>query len=219
MAIGWKDGVNPVIDGLVARLVTLENQIKELIEDKAAKTKKIDDLEKELRTASNNSSTSSNNLTSVNDSLATILKGNNKMNEVQTNILNVVGNEQNQRRRNERNVMLFGVPASKAATTELQAEEDKETINAIFTEIGYPGEASSMVGLTRLKVNPSKTTTNPPPLTMTLADFSYNYVTIEGILCAAEKIEIVRKIQKSLYKQGLDYHRNRSTQTVNRNSK
>ena len=99
MAIGWKDGVNSVIDGLVARLVTLENQIKELIEDKAAKTKKIDDLEKELRTASNNSSTSSNNLTSVNDSWANILKGNNKMNEVQTNILNVVGNEQNQKRR------------------------------------------------------------------------------------------------------------------------
>ena len=107
MAIGWKDGVNSVIDGLVARLVTLENQIKELIEDKAAKTKKIDDLEKELRAASNNSSTSSNNLTSVNDSWANILKDNNKMNEVQTNILNVVGNEQNQRRRKERNVMLF----------------------------------------------------------------------------------------------------------------
>jgi chromosome segregation ATPase len=105
-----------VIDGLVARLVTLENQIKEMIEDKAAKTKKIDDLEKELRTASNNSSTSSNNLTSVNDSWANILKGNNKMNEVQTNILNVVGNEQNQRRRKERT---FGVPASNAATIEL----------------------------------------------------------------------------------------------------
>jgi len=196
MAIGWKDGVNPVIDGLVARLVTLENQIKELIEDKAAKTKRIDDLEKELRTASNNSSTSSNNLTSVNDSWANILKGNNKMNEVQTNILNVVGNEQNQRRRKERNVMLFGVPASKAATTELQAKEDKETINAIFTEIGYPNEASSMVSLTRLKPNPSKTTTNPPPLRMTLIDFSYNYVTIEGILCAARKLKESEKFKK-----------------------
>ena len=38
---------------------------------------------------------------------ANILKGNNKMNEAQTNILNVVGNEQNQRRRKERNVMLL----------------------------------------------------------------------------------------------------------------
>jgi hypothetical protein len=46
MAIGWKDGENPVIDGLVPRLVTLENQIKELIEDKSTKTKKIDELRK-----------------------------------------------------------------------------------------------------------------------------------------------------------------------------
>jgi hypothetical protein len=87
MAIGWKDGVNPVIDGLVARLVTLENQIKELIEDKAAKTKKV---EKELRTASNNSSTSSNNLTSENYYRANILKGINKMNEVQTNTVSAI---------------------------------------------------------------------------------------------------------------------------------
>ena len=81
MAIGWKDGVNIVIEGLVARLATLEGQVKELEEDKAAKTKKIDDLERELRTASNNSNTNSNNQTSVNDSWANILKGNNKMNE------------------------------------------------------------------------------------------------------------------------------------------
>jgi hypothetical protein len=83
MAIGWKDGVNIVIEGLVTRLATLEGKVKELEEDKAAKTKKINDLEKELRTASNNSNTNtSNNLTSVNDSWANILKGNNKMNKV-----------------------------------------------------------------------------------------------------------------------------------------
>ena len=92
--------------------------------------------------------------------------------------------------------MLFGVPASKAATTELQAKEDKETINAIFTEIGYPNEASSMVSLTRLKPNPSKTTTNPPPLRMTLADFSYNFVTIEEILCLARKLKVSEKFKK-----------------------
>jgi len=94
--------------------------------------------------------------------------------------------------------MLFGVPASKAATTELQTKEDKETINAIFTEIGYPNEASSMVSLTRLKLklNPSKTTTNPPPLRMTLADFSYNFVTIEEILCAARKLKESEKFKK-----------------------
>ena len=168
MAIGWKDGVNIVIEGLVARLATLEGQVKESEEDKAAKTKKFDDLERELRTASNNSNTSSNNQTSVNDSWANILKGNNKMNEVQTNILNVVGNEQNQRRRKERNVMLFGVSSSKAATTELQIKEDKEIVNEIFSEIGLSQDAVSMVSLTRIKPNPSRTTTNPPPLRMTL---------------------------------------------------
>ena len=52
MAIGWKDGVNIVI-------------------------------ERELRTASN---TNGNNQTSVNDFWVNILKGNNKMNKVQTNI-------------------------------------------------------------------------------------------------------------------------------------
>jgi hypothetical protein len=40
MAIGWKDGVNIVIEGLVTRLATLEGKVKELEEDKAAKTKK-----------------------------------------------------------------------------------------------------------------------------------------------------------------------------------
>jgi hypothetical protein len=120
------------------------------------------------------------------------------MNEVQTNILNVVGIEQNQRRRKERNVMLFGVPASKAVTTELQTKEDKETIKAIFTEIGYPNDADAMVSLTRLKLNPSKTTTNPPPLRMTLADFSYNNVTIEEILSAARKKKSQKNSKKSL---------------------
>jgi len=67
MAIGWKDVVNIVIEGLVARLATLEGQVKEL-------------------------------------------------------------------------------------------EEDKDAV--------------SMVSLTRIKPNPSRTTTNPPPLRMTLIDFS-----------------------------------------------
>ena len=44
----WKDGENTVIAGLIARLAALEVQVKELAEDKAAKTKKIEDLEREL---------------------------------------------------------------------------------------------------------------------------------------------------------------------------
>ena len=120
---------------------------------------------------------------------ANILKGNNKMNEAQTNILNVVGNEQNQRRRKKRNVMLFGVPASKAATTELQIKEDKVIVNEIFSEIGLSQDAVSMVSLTRITPNPSRTTTNPPPLRMTLIDFSYSYRSIEDVLSAAKQLK------------------------------
>ena len=43
MAIWWNDEVNIVIEGLVARLATLEGQVTELKEEKASKTKKIDD--------------------------------------------------------------------------------------------------------------------------------------------------------------------------------
>ena len=111
MSIGWKDGVNTLIEGLVAWLVTLGRQVNELVEDKAAKKKKNRRVRTRVANCINNPNTISNNQTSVNDSWANILKGNNKMNEIQTNILNVVGNEQNLRRRKARNVMLFGVPA------------------------------------------------------------------------------------------------------------
>ena len=67
------------------------------------------------------------------------------MNEIQTNILNVVGNEQDQRRRKERNVMLFGVPASKVATIELQIIEDRKIVTEILTEIGLASDAGSIV--------------------------------------------------------------------------
>ena len=118
------------------------------------------------------------------------------MNEVQINILNVVGNEQNQRRRKERNFMLFGVPASKAATTKLQIKEDKEIVNEIFSEIGLSQDAVSMVSLTRIKPNPSRTTTSPPPLRMTLIDFSYSYRSIEDVLPAAKQLKGSVKFNK-----------------------
>jgi hypothetical protein len=44
----------------------------------------------------------------------------------------------------------------------LKIKEDKETVKQIFTEIGMPNDADSMVSLTRINPNPSRTTTNPP---------------------------------------------------------
>jgi hypothetical protein len=122
MAIEWKDGENTVITVLVTRLATLEVQVKELEEDKAAKTLKKEDLVRKLRTVNN---PMSNNKTNENDSLANILKRKNKMNEIQINILNFVGNEQNQGHRKEINVMLFGVSALKAGNIDLKVKEEK----------------------------------------------------------------------------------------------
>jgi hypothetical protein len=48
MTIGWKDGVNIAIEGLVARLATLEGKVKELEEDQPAKTKKNQRLRKRV---------------------------------------------------------------------------------------------------------------------------------------------------------------------------
>ena len=84
--------------------------------------------------------------------------------------------------------MLIEVPASKAATTELQIKEDKEMVKEIFTEIELPNDADSVVSLTRFKPNPSRTTTNPPPLRMTLIDFSYSFTSVGKCVISSKKI-------------------------------
>ena len=61
-----------------ARLATLE-QVKKLVEEKAARTKKIEELERELGTASINLSI--NNQSSENNYWTDKLKGKNKMND------------------------------------------------------------------------------------------------------------------------------------------
>ena len=66
----------------------------------------------------------------------------------------------------------------------------------IFSEIGLSQDAVSMVSLTRIKPNPSRTTTNPPPLRMTLIDFSYSYRSIEDVLSAAKQLKGSVKFKK-----------------------
>jgi type II secretory pathway component HofQ len=92
--------------------------------------------------------------------------------------------------------MIFGLPASKAATIELQIKEDKETVKEIFTEIGLPNDADSMDSLARINPNPSRTTPNPPPLRMTQIDFSYSFTSIENVLSAAKKLKGSEKFNK-----------------------
>ena len=66
----------------------------------------------------------------------------------------------------------------------------------IFTEIGLPNDTDSMVSLTRINPNPSRTTPNPPPLRMTLIDFSYSFTSIENVLSAAKKLKGSEKFNK-----------------------
>ena len=70
-----------------------------------------------------------------------------------------------------------------------QIIEDREIVNEIFSEIGLSQDAVSMVSLTRIKPNPSRITTNPPPLRMTLIDNSYSYRSIEDALSAAKQLK------------------------------
>ena len=53
-----------------------------------------------------------------------------------------------------------------------------------------------MVSLTRIKPNPSRITTSPPPLRRTLIDFSYSYRSIEEVLSAAKQLKGSVKFNK-----------------------
>ena len=57
---------------------------------------------------------------------AKVLFSESKKSEYVTNVLNVVGIEQKARKKKERSVMVFGLPASTASLTELKQKEDAE---------------------------------------------------------------------------------------------
>ena len=57
-----------------------------------------------------------------------------------------------------------------------------------------------MIGMTRIKLNPIKTTTNPPPLRLTLADYSFRYRPIE-VLNAGKQLKDSLKYNKVFIKK------------------
>ena len=67
------------------------------------------------------------------------------------NILRVVGMEQKDRQFREENVVLFGVPKSKATTEDERQKEEEATVFAILDEIG----AYKNVKIKRFKSNPA----------------------------------------------------------------
>ena len=58
------------------------------------------------------------------------------------NVLNAIGSEQKDRRKREKNVVLFGVPTSLAATEDERVKEDEATTLAILEEIGVHKDES-----------------------------------------------------------------------------
>ena len=63
---------------------------------------------------------------------AKVLFSESKKSEYVTNVLNVVGIEQKARKKKERSVMVFGLPASTASSTELKQKEDKEKLRILW---------------------------------------------------------------------------------------
>jgi hypothetical protein len=93
-----------------------------------------------------------------------VLIGKRKKTQSQIDIINVIGNEQKDRKKRENNIMLFGVPASKATTEEERKVEDKQTVVEILKEITiqslYLEETIAKV----TRFNPNRQTDKPPPI-------------------------------------------------------
>ena len=66
---------------------------------------------------------------------AKVLSSETKKNEYHTNVLNVVGIEQKERKKKERSVIVFGLPASTASTPEAKQREDREKVNVLFNSL------------------------------------------------------------------------------------
>jgi hypothetical protein len=116
MVLGWKGGENPVIKGILDKIASLESRVKLLESENKA-------LKSEISTFRNG-----NPCTEWRD----MLIGKKKISENQAIIINAVGSEQNNRKSRKNNVVLFGVPTSKAATEEERVKEDEEITREIL---------------------------------------------------------------------------------------
>ena len=185
MVVGWKDGDNKIIDGLLAEIKLLKDRIKVLEDKDKAKNDTIKSIEKSIEKSKeeniNNACTWSKILTHGGKKT--------QKTELQTNILNAVGNEQNERRKRERNVILFGIPNSKAATIEEKAKDDEQKVKQIFNQIGI---TNGEFKVQRFKANPSKPSVAPPPVRVNLG--------VQGLetwLKPEEVIKAAKQLKKS----------------------
>jgi hypothetical protein len=164
MVLGWTNGENTVISGILDRMATLENKIKLLESENATQKAEIAILKNNMNTSKN-----------LNDKACTewrdkFVGKKNKITENQITILNAVGSEQKDRQNRESNVILFGVPESTATSGAEREKEDKATTMEILKEIG--GFDTVVSNIKRFKANPNTTGAikKPLPIRVTFDD-------------------------------------------------
>jgi hypothetical protein len=101
-----------------------------------------------------NNSNISNNSKAGTEWRDIVIGKNKKLTENQMNILSVVGTKQKERQFREENVLLFGVPESKAATVDERQKGDEATFFSILDEIG--AKKDHVDKMKRFKSNPNK---------------------------------------------------------------
>lgn len=122
----------------------LEDQnriIQELRELIVELQKKVSSLEEKQE---NYERQTTNNIPEEN-TWAKVLTGEAKKNEYHSNLLNVVGIEQKERKKKERSIMVFGLPISTASTTEEKQKDDENKVGNLLNSLGLGDDFSSQI--------------------------------------------------------------------------
>jgi antitoxin component of RelBE/YafQ-DinJ toxin-antitoxin module len=191
MVLGWKDGNNSVIDWLLEKVRRLEERVILLENQNSAQKQEISKLTSNL-----NNSNNSNISTEWRDMLIGKRKN---ISENQINILSAVGCEQKNRQNRERNVVLFGVPNSTAATEEEREKEDEKTTREILEEIGLEIDgAEDIKKIRRIKSTSKKAApTNPLPIRVCFGELhNETYIRIEEVLKKSKSLKDSQKYKK-----------------------
>jgi hypothetical protein len=144
MVLGWTNGENSVIKGILDKIAALENKVKLL--------ERVNEEQKqEILTLRNG-----NACTEWRDVLIGKKK---KLSGNQESMANDILTEHNEREIRENRLVLFGVPSA-ATSDEERKKEDEATILAIFEEIGL--KKDSIIEVKRFKANPIKTAASKP---------------------------------------------------------
>ena len=83
-----------------------------------------------------------------------------KKTEIQTNILNAVGNEQKERKSKENKMIVFGVPTSTATDEIEKQKDDTKIVTLILNELGF--KCDDIEKTVRFK--PKNGSNKPPPI-------------------------------------------------------